>query len=108
MQCPENKRQADVIDSPAAKRGRGRGHGHAAVGLDVVNVNGQPEPGPTAIVDADVNPNHSVAEAATSKRAQEVVNEAIQAKRFIMSKEEFQGVGLLQSAPCNCLHQPCC
>ena len=95
------KRQAQWSPPSTRKTGRGRGQGQAAVGLDIVNVHGQPEPGPMQTVDADVNPTHSVAQAATAKMAQEVVNEAIQAKRFIMSKEEFQGVHLVHSAPCN-------
>ena len=93
---PDAKRTAKVIE-------RGRGRGQAAVGHDIVNVHGQSEPSSAAIVDEDghVNPTHSVTQSATAKMAQEVVTEAIQAKRFVMSKQELHGTDLLQPGPCS-------
>ena len=87
---------------PRAKCGRGRGTGQAALGPDIVNVQGQPvDPGASQIVDAEMNPTHSVAQAATAKMAQGVVNDAIQAKRFITGLAEFHGVQTLDSVRCN-------
>ena len=48
-----------------------------------------------------MNPTHSVAQAATAKMAQGVVNDAIQAKRFITGLAEFHGVQTLDSVRCN-------
>ena len=98
------KRQPDASPEPRpkakAKTGRPCGKGQAAFGPDIVNVQGQLVD-TLPCVDVEVNPTHSVAQSTTAKMAQEVVNEAIQAKRFIIGQDMFQGVQSLQPVRCD-------